>query len=435
MFIFRYSDARFPRVLGRLHLCLLIMLMCMSCRTNDRTLQENRERGAEPDRPYVILVSIDGYRDDYLSRGLSPTLESLAKIGVRGSLRPSFPTLSLPNHYALVTGLVPNNNGIVSNAMWDSQLGRFTTGKHRQALNDGRWWSQARPIWEIAYSNRLRSATVLWPGSGAEIHGIRPDYWIPYSAQITSNQRVQIALDWLDRPESERPHLTALYLEEVDRAGHTFGPDSPELNHALESVDFSLKLLINGLQERELLGETNIVIVSDHGMAASPPENLILIDNLIPADQVNFTSLGALAGIDPNPNYPVDDLLTILNNAGKPMRCWRKESTPGRFLYGSNPRVPKVLCLADIGWRISTNAISRKIEGKFGRGEHGYDNALAEMQAIMVACGPSFRKNVRLGSYSNVDVFMLLTSLLRLPEQPSDADSELSRSALLNAEE
>src|ERR1700753_3240937 len=69
----------------------------------------------------VILVSIDGFRPDYLDRGQTPTLSRLAAEGVRGAMRPSFPSVTFPNHYTLVTGLRPDRNGMINNKMEDPQ--------------------------------------------------------------------------------------------------------------------------------------------------------------------------------------------------------------------------------------------------------------------------------------------------------------------------
>jgi predicted AlkP superfamily pyrophosphatase or phosphodiesterase len=79
---------------------------------------------AKPD--LAILVSIDGFRADYMDRGVTPSLAALARDGVLGSMRPSFPSLTFPNHYTLVTGLYPDHHGIVDNTMNDPELGHFT---------------------------------------------------------------------------------------------------------------------------------------------------------------------------------------------------------------------------------------------------------------------------------------------------------------------
>jgi predicted AlkP superfamily pyrophosphatase or phosphodiesterase len=74
-------------------------------------------------KPTVILISIDGFRYDYPEKARTPNLHRLISGGVRADgLIPQFPTLTFPNHYSMVTGLVPAHNGIVANTMSDPAL-------------------------------------------------------------------------------------------------------------------------------------------------------------------------------------------------------------------------------------------------------------------------------------------------------------------------
>src|SRR3546814_165352 len=79
-----------------------------------------------PDAPApapLVLVSIDGFRADYLDAGLAPNLSTIASEGVRAQwMNPSYPSLTFPNHYSIVTGLRPDHHGIVHNTMRDAEL-------------------------------------------------------------------------------------------------------------------------------------------------------------------------------------------------------------------------------------------------------------------------------------------------------------------------
>lgn len=222
-------------ILFRLLLCALAAASVGCAHQPSVTAASGTTGASQPTA--LLLISIDAYRDDYLDRGLSPTLAMLAKNGVQAaSMQPSFPTLTFPNHYTLVTGLRPDHNGIVDNTMFDPRLGKFSLGNHK-AVGDGRWWNEATPIWVTADQHGLRTATMFWPGSEAEIHGYRPDYWKPFKDSLTADQRVDQVLAWLDLPPATRPRFLTLYFDAVDHAGHKYGPESPQEDAALRATD------------------------------------------------------------------------------------------------------------------------------------------------------------------------------------------------------
>jgi len=380
-------------------------------------------RVAEATRPDpLLLISIDGYRYDYLDRGFSPTLAALARDGVRAdSMQPSFPSLTFPNHYTLVTGLRPDHHGIVHNVMWDPQLGHFDM-KDRKAVADRRWWDEGTPLWVSADRQGLKTATMFWPGTEADIHGMRPDHWRPFDKKVTPDQRVDQVLAWLDLPADQRPSFLTLYFDTVDHEGHEHGPDSPELNQALRDTDEALAHLVAGLRQRGLFDRMNIIVLADHGMAPVPKGHVIQLDDLLPMDRVTVVSTGVLAGINPKPGTDFAAVEARMERPQSHMQCWDKTRVPKRLAYGHNPRVPQLLCLADVGWMLSTRATAKKDEDNDMRGEHGYDNADPRMQALFVAHGPAFRHGVRHASFPNVDVYPLMAHLLRIVPAHNDGD-------------
>ena len=229
-------------------LCLLFLSACAS---------HSSRLAKSPVQPLLILVSVDGMHPDYLQRGLTPTLQDLADRGVRAeSMRPSFPTLTFPNHYTLVTGLRPDRNGIVNNTMEDARIPdqRFSLS-NREAVMDARWWDQAVPLWTSLRRSGQQAATMFWPGSEAPIHGHHPDYWHPFDAKMSTDARVDSVLGWLDLPAAKRPRLMTLYFEGVDSAGHRYGPDSEQVNTELKVVDAAIARLLEGLDKRSPNGK------------------------------------------------------------------------------------------------------------------------------------------------------------------------------------
>lgn len=410
--------------LPSLLLCSLLALAGCATHPPALTPQAQAQQAKVAATAPLLLISIDGYRADYFDRHLSPTLEQLAATGVHAdSMQPSFPSLTFPNHYAIVTGMVPDHNGIVNNNMVDTQLGKFSL-KDRSAVRNGLWWDQATPLWETADANGLRTATMFWPGSEADIQGEHPDYWKKFKAKMKPSRRVDQILKWLDLPAGKRPTFLTLYFDAVDHAGHEYGPDSPEVDQALRDTDAAMAHLVDGLRKRGLFDRMNIIVVADHGMASVPKENSILIDTLMPMDDVEQVSLGVLAGFNPKPGHDFNAIEQKMEQPQQHMHCWDKTRIPARFEYGSNTRVPRMVCLADVGWRITTTDALSKKKSHVSLGEHGYDNADPRMQALFVAHGPAFQRGIRFHNFPNVDVYPLMAHLLGITPKLSDGKFE-----------
>jgi predicted AlkP superfamily pyrophosphatase or phosphodiesterase len=365
-------------------------------------------------RPLVILVSIDGFRADYLNGGAAPTLAGLAAGGASGPMRPSFPSVTFPNHYTLVTGLHPDHHGIVGNNMVDAELGRFRLGD-AAAVTDRRWWDQGEPIWVTAENAGLVTGTMFWPGSEADIRGVRPTHWTRFDQSIDGDARVDQVLAWMDLPEAERPDFATLYFDIVDTIGHRHGPAAAQTRQAVASVDASIARLVEGLKARGLYERTVLVIVSDHGMAATAPERAIYLDDLVDVEALEIVYYGAAAFLNPVAGREAEVEAALLRPRPH-MDCWRKADIPARFVLGSNPRVSKIVCSAEVGWLIATRARPVTREG----GAHGYDNLAPEMAALFIAHGPGVARGVRLTEMDSVDVQPLLGRLLGIATPPGD---------------
>lgn len=370
-------------------------------------------------RPVTLLIGIDGFRPDYLDRGITPRLSALAEAGASGPMRPSFPTKTFPNHYAIVTGYVPDRNGIVGNSMMDPRRPgqMFSLGNARQAL-DPFWWDEAEPIWITAERAGLRSATMFWPGSEVAIRGMRPSDWLRFDQNIGNVQRVNAVLDWLRRPAAIRPAFATLYFDTVDTQGHRFGPDSAEVNAAIAEVDARIGDLIDGAAAMGV--PLNLVIVADHGMRQVDETRVIQLETLIDRDSYIAVETGPYAAIEPVTGTD-DRVAKALLVPHAHMTCQRKEDLPARLHYGRNPRVAAIICLAENGWTIVSGAPSYPVSG----GAHGYDNADPEMLALFIASGPAFAQGQRLPVFDNVAVAALLRAVMGLPED-KDADGKLA---------
>lgn len=380
----------------------------------------DRLRGAEAPHP-LILVSIDSFHPDYLDRGLTPTLQALADDGVRARwMTPSFPSKTFPNHYSIVTGLIPDHHGIVDNNMIDPVLGRFTL-QDRNAVGDGRWWG-GEPIWVGAKRRGLRTATLFWPGSEAEIDGVRPDDWSRYDVSLAAEARVDTALGWLDRGVRKRPHFITLYFDQVDAMGHLMGPDSPEIDAAMVAVDTALKRLLDGLKSRGLDETVNLVIVSDHGMAELGPDREIVLEDVVNPSWVEIVSLTEIASFQPRPGHEAEVEAALLAPVDG-MSCYRKDALPADWRYGTNARVPAIVCLLDEGWRIRRrDSFNPWQKVNVNKGAHGFDPDSPSMRALFVAHGPAFNSGILVEPFQNIHVYPLLARVLGIPAAPNDGD-------------
>lgn len=377
----------------------------------------------------TILVGIDGFRSDYLDRNQTPTLARLARDGVRASMRPSFPSVTFPNHYTLVTGLTPDRHGVINNRMEDpARPGVVFTLQDRAVARDPIWWSDAAPIWVSAESQGVRTGTMFWPGSEYEIRGQRPSNFRVFDQSLPSFARVDVLLSWLDLPEAERPRLFTLYFDLADTAGHRYGPDALETNAASAEVDAALARLLDGLRARGYEGRANLIIVADHGMAPLQPDAIIDLDASVSAQQARVIWDGPFAGLSPLPGQETEVERALLGRRDHG-ECWRKSELPERFDFGAHRRVPAIICMADSGWRYRSLQLTQY--GGVSLGAHGFDPAAPEMAAGFVAYGPAFRAGVTLPDFDNVSVYPLLAHVAGVtPEQNqgrlSDFDGALA---------
>lgn len=389
---------------------------------------------AEAPRGTLILVSFDGWRWDYHTRARVPALRSLMARGVRAeAFIPSFPTKTFPNHYTLVTGLYPGHHGVVANNMRDPWTRRWFTMDRREEVADAMWWG-GDPIWNLVQRAGGRAAPMSWAGSEAPIGGMRPTYWAPYRHDQPNDARVDEVLRLLDRPPAERPSFLTLYFSDVDAAGHSFGPNSPELIRALERLDNALERLARGLEQRGLAGVVNLVVSSDHGMAETSRLRVILIDEFVPPADGEIVDINPTLGVWPREGR-LDALYHRLATAHPRLSVYRRETTPAHWHYRDHERVPPIVGVADEGWSIARRANSgegwRSPRGTGGN--HGYDPHLKSMHGLFVAVGPAFRANAVVPPFENVHVYTALCLALGLEPQPNDGHRAVAQSLLAPA--
>lgn len=377
-------------------------------------------------KPYVLMISLDGFRWDYPGKVPLPTLDSLARTGVKAtSLKPAFPSITFPNHYSMATGLYPDHHGIVSNSFYDPATKKQYAVGNRKAVEDGTFYG-GEPIWVTAEKQGVISASFFWVGSEAPIQGIHPTYWKRYDEKITMAARGDSVVAWLSLPGEKRPHLVLLYYHEPDAVGHHAGPESADVRETIVSLDKALGDLFRKINELPIASQINVIVTSDHGMQSTSMEQSVLLTDYIQPDW-----FGRIEGYSPimlfgvKPEYDADAFSALQ----KIPHCaaWRSGEVPLRLHYGTNPRTLDFVLLADSGWTIRKNALQ-----KVGKGAHGYDPDNRNMHAIFYASGPAFKKGYVSKGFNNVDLYPLLTSLLGLVPAPVDGTIDHVSDLILN---
>jgi len=408
----------------RVFLCLLVILAGLglgSCTTPPVAAQRSQ---------LLILVSIDGFRWDYLQKYAAPELRRLAGDGVHARrMNPSFPSLTFPNHYTLVTGLRPEHHGVVANTFYDPDLkAKFNYTSHDCSV-DPRWWAGGEPVWITAEKQGVRSACFFWPGSESENHGTRPSFSKQFDKHLTAEQRVDGLLAWLALPAGQRPQFATLYFDMVDSAGHTYGPDAPETAAAIWTVDAAIGRLLGGLEKLGLRDSADLVFVSDHGMEPVGPERTILLDDYVSLSSIDVDFAGAVAGLRPKSGTPAE-LAARFGDRHQHFNVWLRDQVPERLHYRASNRIAPVVLSADPGWYITTKDFLRVKRLTFERGTHGFEPATPNMGALFIAHGPSFRQRHEFAEAENVDVYNLLCAALKLTPAANDGGDHLVREVL-----
>ncbi|KAL9047305.1 MAG: hypothetical protein Q9206_006840, partial [Seirophora lacunosa] len=363
-----------------------------------------KSNGTSDFAPTTIFLSLDGFRADFLHRGLTPTLKSFIAEGVSPKyMLPSFPSVTFPNHYTLVTGLYPESHGVVGNTFWDPALNEDFYYTDPARSMQPKWWAGGEPLWVTTEKANVTTAVHMWPGSEAHIMSLEPTFLDKFNGTEDLTRKVDRILELLDTPDGSatatRPQLIAAYVPVVDADGHTYGPNSTEIRKTIKQVDSMLYNLFSGLDRRNLTSIVNIVVVSDHGMATTSTDRLIQLDDLIDLNLVDRIDGWPLYGLRPkNPAELPGLYAKLLEEAehDEHFDVYVKETMPERYHFSNNDRIAPLWVIPKTGWAIvhkedfDVKAAKAKGEIYHPKGLHGYDHEHPLMRSIFVARGPAF---------------------------------------------
>ncbi|CAI9100561.1 OLC1v1037687C1 [Oldenlandia corymbosa var. corymbosa] len=388
-------------------------------------------------RPVVLVISSDGFRFGYQYKTNTPNIHRLIANGTEAELGliPVFPTLTFPNHYSIVTGLYPAYHGIINNYFTDPNTGDlFTMRSH-----EPKWWL-GEPLWETVVNHGLKAATYFWPGS--EVNkgswNCPPKYCMHYDGSVPFEDRVDYVLNYFDLPSDDIPVFMTLYFEDPDHQGHQVGPDDPQITEAVARIDQLIGRLIDGLEKRGVFEDVSIIMLGDHGMVGTCDKKLIFLDDLAPWIQIPkewVQSYTPLLSIRPPPGISPQDVVTKMNaglssdkvSNGNRLKVYLKEDLPSRLHYHASDRIPPIIGLLEEGFKVEQTKSKRQECG----GAHGYDNAFFSMRTIFIGHGPQFSRGRKVPSFENVQIYNLVTDILKIQGAPNNGTSSFPSTILL----
>ena len=384
---------------------------------------------AQDKQPIVILISLDGFRHDYVERFQPENLTKFIQKGTAADgLIPAFPSKTFPNHYTIATGMKPEHHGLVDNSFYEPFKDQVYNMGNRDIVQDGYWYG-GTPIWVLAEQNNIKAASYFFVGTEAPVQGIRPSYYFDYDGNVPNLTRVAKVFEWLQLPETERPGLITLYFSDMDNVGHRYGPSNDDqLKTALDRLDRELGALFEGLKSFDL--DINVVLVSDHGMADVPKSNLINLDQLTKGIDARIVNNGALAHlhlVDPTRKSEVIQLLS--QQAGN----FTVEDVASRESYQDISKYParfgEILILPDLGYYLADERGIFRYQNSSARfktdvfGEHGFSPQYREMHGIFYANGPAIREGLKIDRFENIHIYPMICQILGL-SIPKDIDGK-----------
>jgi len=375
------------------------------------------------EKPYVLLVSIDGFRYDYLKKYNAINMAEIANQGVQAqSLIPCFPSSTFPNHYSIVTGMYPARHGIVSNTFFiPPEMPKYRISDSKMVRNGQNYGG--KPLWVYAEQAAMRTASLFWVGSEADIDSTRPAVFYRYDKGFSYKKRVAQVLDWLGEKPETRPHLITLYFSLVDTEGHGNGPGSDQVSKAVAEIDEIIGKLWKKIEKTGL--PVNMILVSDHGMQRAAEEEPIYLEGLSDLSGYEIArSSGVINLLYPKANAVVNIDSTIAElraqSKGK-YEVFKSNEMPPHLHYKDNDRLGEIVVYANApyvfgrpGWKPS-------------KGIHGYDPFKTKnMHGIFYAIGPNFKHQVSLLSFENIHVFPAIMQILGLSYNENSIDGVIT---------
>lgn len=390
---------------------LLAALLC-GCKTRDH---------------YTVIISLDGSRWDYPDYYEMPFFDSLATVGVKARMEPSFPSSTFPNHYTMATGLVPDHNGLVNNSFWNPETEHGYSLSDPESRYDLRYYC-GEPVWITAQKQGVKCGVVYWVGSDIPIGpegNAYPSYYRKWDEEPhwDFDQRGDEIVRLMSLPKEERPRLVMGYFDEPDHQGHVYGPFSPETKEMAEKMDSLVHALYLRLKALPHGKKINFILTGDHGMTEISPERFIAWYDVIPQEWTERIVGNLPTSIWVKEGY-VDSLYNRLSRI-EHLNVWRHGEVPEYLHYGTSNRLGDLIVSPDLGWQFNFSP-------SLNRGAHGFDCKESDMMVAFRAVGPDFKVGYdapftegEKSAFRNIDLYPMLCKLLGV--KPAPVDGKLER--------
>ena len=441
----------------RKHFLIVYYIVCVA--------RAVRADGAEPLAKHVVIISVDGMRPaEYLSKtpNRMPTLSGMVESGCASSGAVGvFPSVTFPNHTAMVTGQPPVAHGILSNTVLDPM-----------ALTTNDWYYFAEQIQKPTLWDEVRkaggaTAAVGWPVTvGASINYLIPEYRAMKTEDDAALLRalstpgllrevegaygkMPVPLEDAWRADAAsfifrkyKPALLLLHLQDTDHAQHSYGPDSPQAIAAFAQADVQIARF--KAEAEAAAGREGIswVIVSDHGFQPVGKE----LNPKIVLRQLGYISYDPGGAVRSWRIFPRVAGATFALVAKDPADHEAIANTIRRFQeLAADPRngIGRIYSQAELqtlgafpdaflaiemaaGFTSGEKAEGEIVSTAASKGMHGYSPASPPMLASLILAGAGIRHCDAMKPARLVDVAPIVAALLGLdfPENLGKGHSE-----------
>lgn len=382
-----------------------------------------RATESQEEKPILLIISYDGFRNEYLERNVTPSMLKFRNEGIyTDQMLNVFPTKTFTNHFSIGTGYYPDKHGVLANDLFDSKVGYLNYSYDLFHYN-----SAIQPIWVVNEKSNGNSGCMMWPGSNFNYTGVGCTYTQAYNSSVLLKDRVDIMMKWLT--DSTKPaNLVMFYSEQPDKLAHIVGPDTQNITDVVATLDSLTKYIQEQLVAHKLENRTNVIHLSDHGMAGVPTARFINLTDYLEKDSCSMYGTSPVLQIVPVEGK-LEYVYETLKNASKSngnFEVYKTEDLPKRW-HATNPqRFGPIIAVAKMNYAFQDLWKFAKDDGT-SYGVHGYDNREELMHPIFMAKGPAFKNGGQEGKpFESVDLFHLYTKILGIND-PTVRDGSAER--------